>query len=207
MTSGSELRHRLMEQTRSQHERLHHHPLMISLLGEHFSQQAYTCLLLSYQCLYQQAESRRQQLNVWPELTLARAVSQLNADLDQLQCQLTAPPADNLFHWLDSEASCLGMLYVFHGSRLGNRLIHQHLASTYPTFPCAFFSDYRPGKWSAHQDSWPILLQSLQKSFPPAQADAMVSAAQTTFDAVYQQLSLADDLSSHTSGGNQCDCS
>lgn len=170
------MRKLLVNQTRQAHENLHTHPRIVPLMRHDLSKPHYAGLLADYYAFYSAVETIRHNQGWHPDLSLARQVSALSADLMSLDQPVH--PAMPYTPALHSEAACLGALYVLIGAQFGGHIIGTHIMTALPNASCHYFSRH-----SGDVAQWRQLLMTLE-TLPEhgPQRSATVAGAAATFD-------------------------
>lgn len=173
----------LVEHTKQTHEDLHAHPRMVPLMQDNLSHPWYAALLTDYHAFYSAVESTRKAEGWHTELSLARQISSLQADLAARNEPTSALNAYSPH--LNNQFECLGALYVLIGAQFGGHIIGTQIKATLPEASCQYFS--------RHDDDisqWRKLLASLEAlpEHGPARA-ATLAGAKRTFEDFGQFLS------------------
>lgn len=177
------MRKLLVNHTRQAHEDLHSHPRITPLMRDDVSKAYYADLLADYHDFYSAVEAVRSDQGWKPDLSLARQVAALDADLISLD-----QPAHSAMRYtpgLQSEAECLGALYVLIGAQFGGQIIGGHIATALPNVSCQYFSRH-----SSDIAQWRQLLAAVE-ALPERgpQRSATLAGATTTFEDFGRHLS------------------
>lgn len=130
----SEIHSKLHASTSAAHNNLHVHRIISELLSQSLSNERYEQILGSYHAFYNEAEKCRMDLSVFPDFSLSASVADLAGDVNS---KVTDHPD---FSWVDDPISCLGVLYVLHGSLLGAKVIRKSLRKNSSIRSMNFFS-------------------------------------------------------------------
>ncbi len=134
-----DVRRQLAERTRPAHESLHHHRKIGRLLSPTLTRPQYAELLAAFCGFFDGVEQRRRALRVWPELSLDRPIARMRQDLGLLgQTDAHITTAD--LPEVRCSLSCLGFLYVLHGSAFGGTLLAKRVHQSLPAAPHGYLS-------------------------------------------------------------------
>lgn len=179
------LRVRLSRETADVHEALHSHPRLIPLSEKSISKPQFTALIGDYLAIYSALESRRAAMNWCVPLTLAAPVAALEADMvafcspSTIKRCFTAMP--------ETEAHCLGALYVMLGAQFGARVLTANLAEAIPGPRSAYFAPC-----TQTLAVWRNLLRLLENVRRGSQDEAsIISGAHAMFEELGRFLSGA----------------
>lgn len=185
---------RLRLETRSQHEILDQHALMVQLMSPELTQSLYGNLLKKFLGFYQPLEPMLARYHHWSALGLdlkeRRKTPRLLQDLTALNMMTTEWPLAAPPDWIHDEASALGTFYVMEGSTLGGQIITRHVAAHLGLTPdrgLAFFSSYGEAVGARWKETREALVHFAEQT---AAEDAMVDAAKRTFAALAAWLDV-----------------
>ena len=181
------LRLRLSRETREVHEALHSHPRLLPLADGSISQHQLIALLIDYRAIYTALETRRAARQWCLPVTLAAPIGSLEVDIDVLPGSLAN---ERRFTGLpQTEAHCLGALYVMLGAQFGARVLGASLSRAIPGLRSVYFAPC-PQTLAA----WRDLLLLLKDVCPGSDEEAAtVAGAHTMFERLGRFLSEAGD--------------
>jgi len=179
---------RLRTETRPNHDRLDHHPLMVQLMSPALSRPLYENLLKKFLGFYQVLEPRLAAYDHWSSLGLdlkeRRKTPSLLRDLSSFHVTADDLPSAPSPDWIHDEASAMGTFYVMEGSTLGGQVITRHVAAHLHLIPdhgLAFFSTYGDAVGARWKETRETLVRIAEKSNAE---DAMIESAKQTFTAL-----------------------
>lgn len=183
---------RLRLETRSDHDKLDHHPLMEVLMSPGLTLPHYQDLLGKFLGFYQPLEPILGRFKHWSllgiDLDERRKTPWLLQDLACLKVKAADFPLCSEPDWILDEASALGTFYVMEGSTLGGQVISRHVAAQLGLsreHGLAFFSSYGEAVGARWRETREALLRFAEQT---ASEDAMIHAAQRTFRALASWL-------------------
>ena len=173
----------LRHKTRTQHEALHHHPLLRGLSDEGLTRADFDHILLAFDAYYRRAEAARK--FAAPEgVPDAPVLAWLAADLERQGLEgLSGIEID--FQALDTPSKLAGYLYTKQGSTLGGHVISKHLERCLGLVPHrdqAFFAGYGAEPLTGNGARWKRFVAWLDGG--DFDVDAAVMTAQLSFDAI-----------------------
>jgi heme oxygenase len=179
---------RLRMETRSHHDRLDHHPLMVQLISTAVSLPLYETLLKKFLGFYQSLEPQLAAYDHWSSLGInlnqRLKTPSLLKDLRSLDIGARDLPLAPRPEWIHNEASAMGTFYVMEGSTLGGQVITKHLAARLnlsPDHGLAFFSSYGADVGTRWKETREALVRFAEQSHAD---DMMIESAKQTFTAL-----------------------
>ena len=179
------LLHALRQATRTQHECLHHHPLLVACQERRLNLAQYGTMLRAFYAPWQYLLPAIDQLplsEIKPHL-IQRA-SLIENDLAELNIPCTALKKSEKLQCLNAD-ECLGIAYVLLGSSLGATTLVECIKTSLPDAPIRYMSH------SPKAAGWPLLVHFLQAQ-NAEQNPGTVRAAQNTFGMIEAALEEVD---------------
>jgi heme oxygenase len=179
---------RLRTETRSHHDRLDHHSLMVQLMSPAVSRPLYESLLKKFLGFYQSIEPHMAAYDHWSsfglDLNERHKTPSLLKDLSNLHVDTRDLPRAPQPDWIQSEASAMGTFYVMEGSTLGGQVITRHVAAHLnlsPDHGLAFFSSYGDAVGARWKETREALVRFAEQSHAE---NVMIESAKKTFEAL-----------------------
>lgn len=211
----------LKSATQEQHSRLHHHPVLSTLVRKAVTWEQLASCIYGFACFYGAVKnynwdslsiSNKRLLNTfasdhiqWAAADLALMPRPSFPDIETMVNDLSASP----FYSMDSEESVWAYLYVTEGSLLGGNFIVSHLGKHLPdmtstpkqtdswNYPSAFFTGHGAQE---NKHRWLLLCQSIEERFNGASSIArrqhLIISAQECFAQIEHVFSSLQPLSS-----------
>ena len=175
----------LRKATGTQHERLHHHPLLVACQERRLNLAQYGTLLRAFYAPWQYLLPAIHQLPlpaIKPHLT--QRANLLENDLAELNIPSTALKKSEKLQCLNAD-ECLGVAYVLLGSSLGATTLVECIKTSLPDAPIRYMSH------TPKAAGWPLLVHFLQAQHAEQNPGA-VRAAQNTFGMIEAALEVVE---------------
>ncbi|MEM6492100.1 MAG: biliverdin-producing heme oxygenase [Pseudomonadota bacterium] len=179
------VRNRVASATKAAHQRLHRHPVLRLLAEPRLSADVYEHIIRRYAELFAAIEARRAALGVLPRLKLTRQVAALFEDAGDDAA--TSPDVQRrVDDIIQCPSSCLGGLYVLHGSAFGNNTMLSSVRRALPSRPTVFLA------LGSEPTVWRALLAELEtRGRAEAEEQRITDAAEATFGLFYDHTMRA----------------
>lgn len=158
----------LAHETDDLHQALHHHPDLGKLAQPDLDLATYLQALSHMHRVFSSVETQRSALGCWPQFSVVPWITALSSDLGA-----TAPSSNPAP--LNDPVTCLGALYVLHGSAFGGRIIAINVAKELPEAPRKFYET------AVSTSVWRKLNTELEKAYSDAERARLREGALETF--------------------------
>ncbi len=145
-TTKESVRSKLAKATAKQHESLHSHPWIASMLDPGLTIQKYCLVLSAYLRFFQAVEATRVRMGGFPDCSLESSIEALIRDTEDLHPLCLSPVPIEMTHAERSLDALIGVLYVVHGAGFGARTLCSAVRSTLPEAKCSYLSAGTPPK-------------------------------------------------------------
>lgn len=165
--------------TRSQHQALHQHPLLLACQENRLDIHDYGNILSAFYYPWQLLEPCINKISITDlQICLKERFRLLNNDLQVLGVNKSHHKP---LLCLTTADACLGVAYVLVGSSLGARILASHIKTALPNASMYYMSQ------SATAAGWPLLARHLQKHVANQHPET-ITMAQNTFNIIEQML-------------------